>query len=426
MTKTMIADSKAGGKPAHRSAFEEVNFHLGRAFEILDIPEEYRHQLGSCYRELKVQVMVRMDNGKLKEFFGYRVQHNGVRGPYKGGIRFHPSVDLDEVRALASLMTWKTAIVNIPFGGAKGGINCDPLTMSENELQRMTRTYTRRIDMALGPYRDIPAPDVNTNSKIMAWMMDEYSRKHGFTPAVVTGKPIPLGGSQGREEATGLGVFFVTRNIAKELTIPLNKTRIAIQGFGNLGSYAAKYLHEAGAKVVAVSDVYGGLYDKNGLDIPALFDYTRKNRSLKGATGGDALKGDEIFGVDCDIMIPAALNGVITVPVARTIKAKVVVEGANNPTHPEADALLRERGIIVLPDILVNAGGVTASYFEWTQNLTQFYWEFDDVRQKLEKIMDRSYYEVGAIVKEKKVEWRLAAFILGVQRVYEATRLRGL
>ena len=424
MTKTMIAEPES--KPTHRSAFEEVNFHLGRAFEVLEIPEEYRHQMSSCYRELKVQVMVRMDNGKLKEYFGYRVQHNGVRGPYKGGIRFHPSVDLDEVRALASLMTWKTAIVNIPFGGAKGGINCDPLKISESELQRLTRTYTRRIDMALGPYRDIPAPDVNTNAKIMAWMMDEYSRKHGFTPAVVTGKPIPLGGSQGREQATGLGVYYITRNIAKDLKIPLNKTRVAIQGFGNLGSYAAKYLHEAGAKVVAVNDVYAGLYNKDGLDIPALFDYVRENRSLKGAKGGDAVTGDEIFGVDCDILIPAALNGVITVPVARTIKAKVVVEGANNPTHPDADTLLRERGITVLPDILVNAGGVTASYFEWTQNLTQFYWDFDEVRTKLEKVMDRSYHEVSDIVSKRKVEWRLAAFILGVQRVYEATKLRGL
>lgn len=426
MAKTLTAEPETQTKPHRRTAFEEVNLHLNRAFDKLQIPEEYRDVMRSCYRELKAQVVIRMDDGRLKEFFGYRVHHNGVRGPYKGGIRFHPSVDLDEVRALASLMTWKTAIVNIPFGGAKGGISCDPLTMSENELQRLTRTFTRRIDMALGPYRDIPAPDVNTNSKIMAWMMDEYSRKHGFTPAVVTGKPIPLGGSKGREEATGLGVYFVTRNIAKDLGIPLRQARVAIQGFGNLGSWAAHFLHEAGAKVVAVNDVYAGLYNKNGLDVAALLQHVRQNRSLKGAGGGEPLAGNDIFGVDCDILIPAALNGVITVPVAKTITAKVVIEGANNPTHPEADELLRSRGITILPDILVNSGGVTASYFEWTQNLTQFYWDFDEVSHKLEKIMDRAYAEVSEIARTEKVEWRLASFILGVKRVFEATRLRGL
>jgi glutamate dehydrogenase (NAD(P)+) len=280
------------------TAYEEVNWQYNKAAELLGIPEQHKAIMRNCYRELKVQITLHRDDGALTEFFGFRVQHNGARGPYKGGIRYHPSVDMDEVRALASLMTWKTAVVNIPYGGAKGGVNCDPKHMSERELQNLTRTFTRKIDMALGPYRDIPAPDVNTNAKVMAWLMDEYGRKHGYTPAIVTGKPVNLGGSRGRESATGLGVFYTTRHACGDFEIPLRGGRFVIQGFGNVGSWTAKFLHEAGAKVIAIADADGAVMNDRGLDIPALLTHAKEKKTVAGFPGADVFNKDRIFGVE--------------------------------------------------------------------------------------------------------------------------------
>ncbi len=408
------------------TAYEEVNWQYNKAAEQLGIPEQHKAIMRNCYRELKVQITLHRDDGSLSEFFGFRVQHNGARGPYKGGIRYHPSVDMDEVRALASLMTWKTAVVNIPYGGAKGGVNCDPKTMSEKELQDLTRTFTRKIDMALGPYRDIPAPDVNTNAKVMTWLMDEYGRKHGYTPAIVTGKPVNLGGSKGRESATGLGVFYTTRHACGDFEIPLRGGRFVIQGFGNVGSWTAKYLHDAGAKVIAIADADGAVMNDKGLDIPALLSHAKEKKTVAGFPNADSFNKDRIFGVECEVLIPAALNGVITENNVGEINAKMVVEGANNPINPHADHILAEKGIPVVPDILANAGGVTVSYFEWTQNLQQFYWDESDIQKKLETIMNRAYAEVAEMAKKRNVKMRQAAFMVAIQRVYDAVLLRGI
>ncbi len=409
-----------------RTAFEEVNWQYSRAAELLEIPEQHKGVMRNCYRELRVQIILHRDDGRLEEYVGYRVQHNGARGPYKGGIRYHPSVDMDEVRALASLMTWKTALVNIPYGGAKGGVNCDPRQLSERELQEITRTFTRKIDMALGVYRDIPAPDVGTNAKVIGWMMDEYGRRHGYTPAIVTGKPVSLGGSKGREYATGLGVFFITQRACKDFGVPLQGARAAVQGFGNVGSWTARYLHDAGARVVAVQDAEGTLHNEKGLDVPALLAHARERRSVAGFKGADAVPAGKFFDLPCDILIPAALNGVITEENAPRIQARLIVEGANNPINPEADAILAERKIPVAPDMLSNAGGVTVSYFEWTQNLQQFYWEEGEIQKKLETILDRAYQEVSQAARKFHVTLRTAAFMVAIQRVYEAVLLRGL
>ncbi|HXG62088.1 MAG TPA: Glu/Leu/Phe/Val dehydrogenase dimerization domain-containing protein [Planctomycetota bacterium] len=408
------------------TAFEEVNWQYSRAAELLEIPEQHKGIMRNCYRELRVQIILHRDDGRLEEYVGYRVQHNGARGPYKGGIRYHPSVDMDEVRALASLMTWKTALVNIPYGGAKGGVNCDPRQLSERELQEITRTFTRKIDMALGVYRDIPAPDVGTNAKVMGWMMDEYGRRHGYTPAIVTGKPVSLGGSKGREYATGLGVFFITQRACKEFGVPLQGAKVAVQGFGNVGSWTARYLHDAGARIVAVQDAEGTVYNEKGIDLPALLAHARERRSVAGFKGADPIPGAKFFELPCDILIPAALNGVITEENAPRIQARLIVEGANNPINPHADHILAERKIPVVPDILANAGGVTVSYFEWTQNLQQFYWEESEIQKKLETILDRAYQEVSQAARKFNVTFRRAAFMVAIQRVYEAVLLRGI
>ena len=408
------------------TAFEEVNWQYNKAAELLGIPDQHKAIMRSCYRELKVQITLHRDNGRLEELYGFRVQHNGARGPYKGGVRYHPSVDMDEVRALASLMTWKTAVANIPYGGAKGGVNCDPRSMSEGELQTLTRTFTRKIDMALGVYRDIPAPDVNTNAKVMAWMMDEYGRKHGYTPAIVTGKPVSLGGSRGRESATGLGVFFIAQRACRDHGIDLHGAKIVLQGFGNVGSWAAKYLHEAGARIIAVGDADGAVRNDRGLDITALLAWAKEKKTVAGFAGGDAWSKDRIFEVPCDVLIPAAMNGVLTEANAGSVDTRLVIEAANNPINPHADHILAEKGIPVVPDILANAGGVTVSYFEWTQNLQQFYWDESEVRQKLEATMDRAYAEVSDMAGKRNVPMRTAAFMVAIQRVYEAVQLRGI
>ncbi|MBI3079032.1 MAG: glutamate dehydrogenase [Deltaproteobacteria bacterium] len=396
-----------------------------RAASRLGLDEEMRLLLKTPFREIRVRVPVRMDDGSTRIFVGYRVQHNGARGPLKGGIRYHPDVDPDEVRALAMLMTWKTALVDIPFGGAKGGIACDPLTMSRGELERLTRKFTSRIDIVLGINRDIPAPDVNTNAQIMAWIMDEYSSRHGYTPGIVTGKPVDLGGSLGREEATGRGVSIVTRLACREFGLDLARATVAIQGFGNVGSYAARFLHQAGARVVAVGDLRGGVHDSRGLDIDRLLVYARQQGSVAGFPGARAISNPEIFRLPCDILIPAALGGVLTKANAGEVEAKMLVEAANAPTSSIGDAIFQDRGVVVVPDILANAGGVTVSYFEWSQNIQQYRWEEARVNEELERILTRAYESVSTLAKEERASLRDAAYMLAVQKVVEAERLRG-
>jgi glutamate dehydrogenase (NAD(P)+) len=408
------------------SAFEQVNYQFDRAADLLEIPRDYRRLMKSCYRELTVQLPCRLDNGELATFNGYRIQHNSARGPYKGGIRFHPTVDIDEVRALASLMTWKTAIVDIPFGGAKGGVDCDPRNLSKRELQEVTRCYTRKIDMALGKNMDIPAPDVNTNAEVMAWIMDEYGKKHGHTPAIVTGKPVHLGGSKGRESATGFGVFILGRLFMRDNKINLRGSRVCIQGFGNVGAYAAKYFHEAGARVIAVSNVDCTVHNANGLAINKLLDHNRSFNTISDFEGGEILDRDDLFKIQCDALIPAALGNVITADTVDQIDARVIIEGANYPVTPEADAILEQKGIPVLPDIVANAGGVTASYFEWVQNLTQLFWTEPEVKDKLKKTLEAAYWECTDVQKRYRVPFRQAAFTVGIQRVYDALVQRGI
>ena len=410
----------------HINLFENVNRQFDEAADILGMAPEVREVLKTPYREVAVALPIRMDDGSLKVFHGYRVQHNGVRGPQKGGIRFHPEVDLDDVRALASLMTWKTAVVNIPFGGAKGGVTCDPSKMSLHELESLTRRYTAKISMVIGPNRDIPAPDVNTNAQTMAWVMDEFGRKAGHAPACVTGKPIELGGSQGREAATGKGVAIITREACGVLGINLKGARVVLQGFGNVGSYTAKFLDEMGAKIVAVADHAGGVRNTAGLDVKALSAHVKANKgSVAGFSGGEAFPKEEVFAQDCDILIPAALGGVITKENAAGIKAKLIVEGANAPTTTSADHILKDRGVTVIPDILANAGGVTVSYFEWVQNLQQFFWDEAEVFEKEEKIMVQAFHDVHDKVKKHGCTYRTAAFVLALERVQKANMLRG-
>ncbi len=380
--------------------------------------------LRTPYRELIVQIPVRMRDGHLELFHGYRVQHNGVRGPYKGGIRFHHEVDLNEVRSLAALMTWKTALVDIPFGGAKGGVTCDPRNMTRLELQSLTRGFTSKIDMCLGVYRDIPAPDVNTNAQVMAWIMDEYGKKHGYTPAIVTGKPISLGGSQGREQATGRGTMIITREACKAFGIDLNTATVAIQGFGNVGSWTAILLAEMGVKIVAVSDVRGGIFNEKGLDIPKVVQHVKKTGSVVGFAGAKLVEQGELLSLDVDILIPAALGGVITHKNAENVQAKLIIEAANSPITPRAEDMLRARNVTIVPDILVNAGGVTVSYFEWVQNLQQVRWELEHVNRELEKYMLRAWQHVWSKHEGEKVPLRIGAYLVALERLAEATKQR--
>ena len=378
-------------------------------------------------RELTVSVPIKGDDGKLKVFTGYRVQHNDVRGPYKGGIRFHPGVTINEVRALAMWMTWKCAVVNIPYGGAKGGVVVEPAKLSLAELERLTRRYTNEIQLIIGPAKDIPAPDVNTNPQIMGWIMDTYSMNQGFaTPGVVTGKPIAIGGSLGRFAATGRGLLFVLMNLFRQLHIDPKKTTIAIQGFGNVGGVAARLLYEAGCRVVAVSDVAGGVYNARGLNTPAALDYVREHRTLKGFRGGEAICNRDLLTCKCDVLVPAALEGVITKENAPHIKARIIAEGANGPTTPEADRILSDRRIIVIPDILANAGGVTVSYFEWVQGLQEYFWSEEDVNNQLRKIMDCAFTAVWERTQKEKCDMRLGAYMVAIGRVAEALKHRGI
>jgi glutamate dehydrogenase (NAD(P)+) len=404
---------------------EAVGYFFDRAADHIDLHDEMREVLRGSYRELRVQVPIRMDDGKLKVFTGYRIQHNGARGPYKGGVRFHPNADLDEVRALAALMTWKTALLDVPYGGAKGGVACDPATMSEEEKERLTRRYTQMISYILGVNRDVPAPDMGTDAQTMAWMMDAYSSRYGYTPAIVTGKPVELGGSYGREAATGRGVVYCLQEASPDLTLELDGASVAIQGFGNVGSWAARLMGETGAKVVAVSDVRGGVHRGDGLDVQALMDHVTETASVVGAAGTEPIDNRDLLELDVDILIPAALDKVITEENADRIRARIIVEAANHPVTPAADAVLEERGAIVLPDILVNAGGVTVSYLEWVQNIQQFRWEEEEVNRELHKKMTRAWKTVHSRSTVEGISLRLAAFAIAVERVDVAARLRG-
>lgn len=404
---------------------ENTRLLFDRAADFLNISEEGRELLKNPYRELTVQIPIKMDNGDLKIFTGYRIQHNGSRGPCKGGIRFHPSVDIDEVRALAALMTWKTAVVNIPFGGAKGGVTCDPKKLSLNELEKVSKGYMEKIDLVIGPYRDIPAPDMNTNAQVMAWMMHEYGKKHGHTLAIVTGKPVALGGSLGREEATGRGCVYIVKEACKDYGIDLHNSVSVVQGFGNVGSNAAKFMVEEGSKVIAVSDIQGGIYNSKGLDINALIKYRDANSTIIGFPDSEKISNEELLELPCDILIPAALEGVIYSENADKIKAKIIVEGANAPTTIKADAILEAKGIPVIPDVIANAGGVIVSYFEWVQNLQQFTWDLDEINFKLKKKITKGYKDIYNVAKENNLSFRTAAFVLGIQRVIETVKLRG-
>jgi glutamate dehydrogenase (NAD(P)+) len=406
-------------------AHEAVNSYIDDAANLIDLPSEMRLALMSPVREIAVQIPVRRDDGRMLLVRGYRVQHNDSRGPFKGGIRYHPSVDLSEIRALASLMTWKTALVDIPFGGAKGGVEIDPTMLSKHELERMTRRFTLMIATDLGPYRDIPAPDVNTDAQVMAWLMDEYSDLEGYSPAVVTGKPLSLGGAPGREDATGVGCVFVLDAHCRSHGLDLSTLRVVIQGFGNVGSAMASELHSRGAKVVAVSDVTGGRADPGGLDIPRIRDAVRSGRTMDSLDEGELIDNDALLELDCDVLAPAALGPVIRAANAPRIAAGIVLEAANYPVTPAADAALRQQGTVVIPDVLANAGGVTGSYFEWTQNIQQFTWKEDRFLAELEDRLTHAYQLVRAKSERLNCSLREAAFAIGIERVAEATSIRG-
>jgi glutamate dehydrogenase (NAD(P)+) len=374
---------------------------------------------------MTVQVPVKMDDGRLEVFLGYRVQHNGARGPTKGGIRYHPTVDISEVRSLASLMTWKTALTNLPYGGAKGGVNCDPSRMSINELEKLTRNFIDRISIILGPYRDIPAPDVNTNPQVMAWIMDEYSSKHGYTPSIVTGKPIDLGGSEGRLEATGRGITFVAQEALPDLGIDISGAGVVIQGFGNVGAYAARFMEEAGANVIAVSDVNGGIKDEGGLDIKDIIKYSQETKTVVGYPRAKPVSNEELLGLAGDILIPAALGGAITKFNAPQVQARVILEAANSPVTPRAEEILSQKGVKIIPDILGGAGGVVVSYFEWVQNLQQLQWEEEQINERLREILAASYRDVYETSIKEETDLRTSAYIISVDKVARAEATRG-
>ena len=408
--------------------FEIARQQVDIVREYLDVRDGVIEKLKQTKRDLIVHFPVKMDDGSIMMCTGYRIVHNDVRGPAKGGIRYHPDVDLDEVRALAMWMTWKAAVVNIPFGGAKGGVQCNPKEMSQTEIENLTRRFTWEIAPLIGPESDIPAPDVYTNPQVMAWIMDTYSILKGYSvPGVVTGKPLEMGGSLGRLEATGKGVFITAREAAKYLDMPLEGARVVIQGAGNVGGVAAQFFDRAGAKVIAISDSKGGVYNPEGLDVDAVLSCKQHYSCfLTDRLKVDEITNKEILELECDILVPAALEGQITAENAPELKCKIVVEGANGPTTPEADEILFNRGIFMVPDILANAGGVTVSYFEWVQNLQELLWSEEEVSTRLENILTRSFREVIEIAEDKKVNMRTAAYVLGVGRVAKTQELRGV
>jgi glutamate dehydrogenase (NAD(P)+) len=399
-----------------------------QAASILNLDEGMRQVLREVRRELTVNFPVRMDDGSIRIFTGYRVQHNLTRGPAKGGIRYHPQVSLDEVKALAMWMSWKCAVTNLPYGGAKGGVICDPRQMSQKELENLTRRFASEISILIGPESDIPAPDVNTNQQTMAWIMDTISMEKGYSvPAIVTGKPLSIGGSEGRQAATGRGVMVVTLEACHRQGIDPTTTTVAIQGFGNVGSVSAELLHAEGFKVVAVSDVYGGIYNPQGLDIPSLLGHVSSQGKVEGFLGAtQAITNSALLELPVTILIPAALENQLTMANAARIQARMVVEAANGPTTPEADDIFHQRGVTLIPDILANAGGVTVSYFEWVQDLQSFFWEEKEINGRLTKIMQSAYEQVDELAREHHTTLRMGAYCLAVKRVADATSVRGI
>ncbi len=409
------------------NAFEATNLYFRKAAAIMQLSPHIVQLFETPQREVKVGLTIEMDNGEIRTFQGYRVQHDNSRGPYKGGLRYHPHVDPDEVKALASLMTWKTAVIDVPYGGAKGGITVDPKTLSMAELERLTRVFVDKIHDIIGPQQDIPAPDVNTGAQHMAWIYDQYSKLHGHSPGVVTGKPVELYGSLGREAATGRGVAIATREVLKAQGKDVKGATVVIQGFGNVGTFSARILQQMGARIVALADVSGAIRNKDGIDVDAAIAFTKKTGGIKGFPGSEPISSAQALLLEpCDVLVPAALGGVITRDNARDIKAKLIVEGANGPTTPEADAILEARGVVQVPDIYANAGGVTVSYFEWVQNLQQFTWTEEEVNDKLEKKMVRGFETIWKVAQEQKTSLRTAAFIVAIGRVGKARVLRGI
>ena len=414
--------------PENLDQFEIAVAQIKKSAEILKLDKGMIEILTKPKRELTVNFPVRMDDGSVKVFTGYRVQYNYSRGPCKGGVRFHPNVTLNEVRALAAWMTWKTAVMNLPYGGAKGGVIVDPKKLSRNELERLTRRFTSEISIIIGPEKDIPAPDVYTDSQTMAWMMDTFSMIKGYSvPGVVTGKPLSIGGSEGRGEATARGAMYVARAAAKTANIDTKKATVAVQGFGNAGSIGARlFSEELGSKVVAVSDSRGGIYNKSGLDIRKLLQHKEKTGSVANFPGSSAVTNEELLKLDVDILVPAALENQITEKIAPDIKAKMIVEEANGPTTPRADEILHKNDVLLLPDILANAGGVTVSYFEWVQDIQSLFWSLDEVNQRLEKIMTKAYNDILPISRDGNIDMRTAAYVYAVKKVVDAHMIRGL
>ncbi|MEZ6125735.1 MAG: Glu/Leu/Phe/Val dehydrogenase dimerization domain-containing protein [Planctomycetaceae bacterium] len=408
------------------NAYEAVCHYFETAASVMDLSPNMKKLLLTPEREVKVQVAMKMDNGDIATFVGYRIQHNSARGPMKGGLRFHHDVNADEVLALASLMTWKTAVVDIPYGGAKGGISVAPRSLSENELELMTRKFVDEIHDVIGPDKDIPAPDMGTNAQVMAWIVNQYEKYHGFNPACVTGKPLELHGADGREEATGRGVGLLTEALLQKFGRSLANCSVAVQGFGNVGSFVAEYVHSQGGKVVAISDISGGRFDPNGIDIPAALQHVRMYRSLEGFETEGSVSNEELLALDVDVLIPAALGGVITHENAADVRAKFLIEAANGPVTPEADRILHEREITILPDILANAGGVTVSYFEWVQNQQYFRWDLERTRFELSKTLTTSFGRLWDLATEKHISLRTAAYLMGIGRVGRATVLAGI
>ena len=409
------------------NSLEAARFYFMQAADKLNLSDSMRRLLMIPKREIQVQVTIELDDGKLATFVGYRVQHNNARGPMKGGFRYHPQVDLDEVRSLAALMTLKTAVVNIPYGGAKGGIAVDRRSLSRRELERLTRKFIDQIHDLIGPDIDIPAPDMGTDAEVMAWIMNQYNKYHGFNPGVVTGKPVEYYGIPGREEATGRGVGIVTLKTLARLGRKPPQTRVAIQGFGNVGSHAAKFLADAESKVVAISDMSGAYYRQDGVNILSAMRFANQNKhSLDGFREAEKITNEELLALDVDVLIPAALGGVINEENMARVRAPIIIEAANEPVRPEADEALSERGVVLVPDVLANAGGVTVSYFEWAQNRQFYTWNLDRVRQELERVMNHAFDTVWDLSREKKVSLRTAAFMVGIDRVAKATQLAGI
>ena len=415
-------------KPIDNTFWQNVTSYFEKTYDTMPLDQLWRPVLGNPKRITTVSCPIKMDDGRIQVFTGFRVQHNNARGPYKGGLRYDPAVDRNEVMALAMLQTWKNALVDLPFGGAKGGVVCDTKKLSLNEKERLTRRYTNGILHVIGPMDDIPAPDLGTDAQVMAWLLDTYSTVTGHhSLGVVTGKPVALGGSVGREEATGRGVMCVLKRFYE---VTQNRSvdglKIAIQGFGQVGYFAAKLLDELGASVVAISDQYGGVFNENGIDIEAAGNYYKEHKRLTDFDGGDAVNNEDVLACECDVLIPAARENTLDATIAPHVKARVIVEAANGPTTPEADAMLREAGVTILPDILANAGGVTVSYFEWVQGLNNYFWDLQRVRGELEKVMNRAFDAVNAKADEADCDYRMAAYTIAVGRVLEAQKLKGL